>query len=321
MLEAKSQVVDPGQSIKIAVCVITCLRPDGLRRMLEGLAKQKFSKNPKPDIRIIIVDNDSEGSAKPVCENFVQIFGECLEYDVEKERGIPIARNHAVNMAKDKVDFIAILDDDEVPESDWLDELLTAQCEFDADILTGPVKPYFVDQSASWLQSFFGSGHLPNGHLLANSYDYVYTSNLFAKSKIFREISFDERFRFSGAEDTFLFMEVFEKGYKVVWADKALVTEWLPSSRTNPKWLCERAYSKGNRFALCELTQHSSVFLQIVRASKGLVHTTRGCLMVLLSLGRRLSFIKGMQSIFLGIGMITGSIGWKYQEYKQIHRV
>lgn len=322
MLDNQVQSVDTDQPIRIAVCVITCLRPEGLRRLLEGLEKQEFRKNRKPNICIAIVDNDADGSAKPICEKFTQTFEDVnLLYEIEKQRGIPFARNHSVNMVKNQVDFIAILDDDEVPDIYWLDELMTAQREFDADILTGPVKPYLVDESASWLQSFFGSGHLPNGHLLFNNYDYVYTSNLFARAQVFNELNFDERFGASGADDTFLFMQVFKKGFKAIWADNALVTEWLPRSRTNPQWLWKRSYSKGNRFALCELTNNASLIVQFTRAIKGCVHTLRGCFAVLLSIGRTLPFIRGIQSICLGVGMITGSIGWKYQEYKEIHRV
>ena len=166
--------------------MITCFRPDGLRRLLEGLVGQKFSKNITPDIRIVIVDNDAEGSAKVICDDFTAKHDVNLEYDIEKQRGIPFARNHSVDiaMAIKDVDFIAIMDDDEVPAENWLDELMAAQKEFDADILTGPVQPHFVDCSDEWLTSFFGSGNLPNGQNLKNNYEYVYTSNLLALSLI-----------------------------------------------------------------------------------------------------------------------------------------
>ena len=288
---------------------------------MEGLINQKFTTNIKPEICIIIVDNDAEGSAKVICNEFIERYDINLKYDIEKQRGIPIARNHSIDMVEENTDFIAILDDDEVPAEDWLDEFITAQEEFDADILTGPVKAHFVDCSDEWLKSFFGSGNLPNGHNLNKDYNFVYTSNLFAKATLFQHIRFDERFRFTGGSDTHLFMQINNNGYKVVWAARALVTEWLPPSRTNIKWILLRAYRLGNGFAFCELVQHPSPVTRIQRLAKGVFRLTQGLLTGIVSIGRKIQFIRGIQTACLGIGMITGSFGSTYQEYQTIHRV
>ncbi|MEL6441976.1 MAG: glycosyltransferase [Cyanobacteria bacterium J06621_8] len=320
-LENEIQTPNNPKSIKVAICVITCFRPDGLKRLLEGIAAQQFSKNSQPDIHLVVVDNDAEGSAKNVCDQFMAEHDVKLQFDIEKQRGIPFARNHSVDLVKNEVDFIAILDDDEVPAEDWLDELLAAQQEFKADILTGPVAPHFVQPTADWLHGFFGSGNLPNGQNLLHKYGYVYTSNLFAKAELFQKIRFDEQFRSNGADDTHLFMQVYDNGFKAVWADKALVTEWLPASRTNPKWLWQRAYRRGNGFAFCELVQSRTLGTRIQRLAKGAFRFIQGILTAVVSLGRKAVFVRGIQTAFLGAGMITGSFGSQYQEYTKIHQV
>jgi succinoglycan biosynthesis protein ExoM len=316
-----NETLNKNNSLKIAVCVITCFRPDGLKRLLEGVAKQKFTKNPIPDLRIVIVDNDANGSAKSVCNDFIAHHDIQLLYEIEQQRGIPFARNHSVDMVKNDVDFIAIMDDDEVPADNWLDELLSAQQEFSADILTGPVQPHFVERPADWLQGFFRSGNLSNGENLRHNYSYAYTSNLFAKAELFQQIRFDEQFRSNGADDTHLFMQVYQKGYKAVWAENAWVTEWLPASRTNYKWLWQRAYRRGNGFAFCELVQNRSFATRLQRFIKGFFRLIQGLLTAAISFGRKAVFVKGIQTFFLGVGMITGSFGSEYQEYKTIHPV
>ncbi|MEL6495070.1 MAG: glycosyltransferase family 2 protein [Cyanobacteria bacterium J06623_7] len=321
VVENEVETSNNPKPIKIAVCVITCFRPDGLKRLLHGMAVQKFTNNSPPDIRIIIVDNDAEGSARSVCDEFVAQHDIPLKYEIEEQRGIPFARNHSVDIAKNDVDFIAIMDDDEVPAENWLDELMTAQKEFAADILTGPVAPHFVEKPAEWLLDFFGSGNLTNGQNLHRHYGYVYTSNLFARAELFQHIRFDEQFRSNGADDTHLFMQVEEKGYKAVWANRALVTEWLPASRTNYKWLWQRAYRRGNGFAFCELVQNRSIGTRIQRFAKGIFRFVQGILTAAISLGRRAVFVRGIQTACLGAGMITGSFGSEYQEYRKIHRV
>lgn len=321
-VENEIETSNNAKAIKIAVCIITCFRPDGLKRLLDGMVKQKFTKSSEPEIKLVIVDNDEQGSARSVCEEFQTTHDKIqLEYDIEKQRGIPFARNHSVDMAKNDVDFIAIMDDDEVPAENWLDELMAAQKEFSADILTGPVAPHFVEQPADWLRGFFGSGNLANGQNLRHNYGYAYTSNLFAKAELFQHIRFDEQFRSNGADDTHLFMQVYEQGYKAVWADKALVTEWLPASRTNYKWLWQRAYRRGNGFAFCELVQNRTLATRIQRFAKGIFRLTQGILTAALFFGRKAVFVGGIQTAFLGAGMITGSFGSEYQEYTTIHRV
>ena len=319
--ETETETHNDIKPVKIAVCVITCFRPDGLHRLLEGIAAQKFTKNTPPDVQLAIVDNDAEGSAQSICEDFSANHDLKLEYEIEKQRGIPFARNHSVDMVKENVDFIAIMDDDEVPAENWLDELMAAQQEFEADILTGPVAPHFMEQPADWLVNFFGSGNLIDGQNLKDNYGFAYTSNLFARAELFQHIRFDEQFRSNGADDTHLFMQVHEKGYKAVWADKALVTEWLPGSRTNYKWLWQRAYRRGNGFAFCELVQSRTLGTRIQRFAKGIFRFVQGGLTAILSLGRKAVFVRGIQTSCLGLGMITGSFGSEYQEYQKIHRV
>jgi len=320
-LESENETSNVAKPVSIAICVITCFRPDGLRRLLAGLAAQKFTKNTYPKMQIVIVDNDAEGSARSICDEFTAKHNVKLQYDIEAQRGIPFARNHAVDMVKNNVDFIAIIDDDEVPAENWLDELLAAQQEFGADILTGPVIPHFMELTDPWLREFFGSGNLPNGHDLLHNYGYAYTSNLLGKAKLFQHIRFDDRFALIGAEDTHLFRQIFREGYKAVWADNARVTEWLPASRTNSKWLWKRAYSRGSRFALSELIQDRTLKTRIQRIAKGSFRFVQGLATAIVSVGRKPVFVRGVQTACLGMGMITGSFGIEYQEYKTIHRV
>ena len=85
--------------MKIAVCVPTYKRPQGLAKLLEALGKMTFS-GADPKLRIIVVDNDPKGSAHAVFENFKNKLGWPLEYHVEKRRGIPFARNKCLAIGR-----------------------------------------------------------------------------------------------------------------------------------------------------------------------------------------------------------------------------
>ena len=104
---------------------LTFRRPRGLEALLTSLAKLD---NPGPGygVKVIIVDNDPDGSARSIVETCRTTMPWELVYTVEPRRGIPFGRNTAVRTAGD-ADFVAFLDDDEVAEPDWLTELLRVQ--------------------------------------------------------------------------------------------------------------------------------------------------------------------------------------------------
>ncbi|BAZ31746.1 glycosyl transferase family protein [Cylindrospermum sp. NIES-4074] len=69
---------------------------------------------------IIIIDNNSSDNTAELIENYQKSSkSNCpLRYFLEREQGIPFARKRAVSEARGE--FIAFIDDDNVPASDWV---------------------------------------------------------------------------------------------------------------------------------------------------------------------------------------------------------
>lgn len=136
----------------VSICVATYQRPEGLKRLMAGLDRLIFTKLEQPQIEIILVDNDPTCSARTFCEQFQLQFKWSLKYFSEPQRGISYERNKAVAEASDAADFILFIDDDEVPEPAWLDELLIAQQAYNADVVAGPSLPFFpVPDTPEWV--------------------------------------------------------------------------------------------------------------------------------------------------------------------------
>lgn len=307
--------------MRVAVCVITCQRPEGLKRLLDGLNELTFDKCEAPDVEIIVVDNDPAGSACAFCEEIRSDLRWPLKCCVEPRRGIPYARSKSVACAEESADFIATLDDDEVPEPLWLDELLYAQQRYDADVVGGPVLPYFDEPVPSWVTKgkFFDRRRHPTGSLLR----VAATNNALIRAEIFRNMDehFSPRLGMTGADDTHFFMRVYRAGYKMVWADDALVHEWIPASRANAKWLLKRAYGLGTRITLCELDVEPSNSTRATRVVKASGRIIQGVLLAPLSpiLGGRRALLRALQYIARGAGIFAGLAGKGYQEYRKIH--
>ena len=279
------EYIEETMTTLVAICVITYQRPKGLERLLNGLNRLTFSQSKSLDVRVIVVDNDSTGSASQVCESIIPSFKYPLTYSIEPCRGISNARNRAIAYVPQEADFVAFIDDDEVPEASWLNELLTTQYEYDADVVSGSVLPYFPSKTvATWVIKgrFFERPRYPTGHLRKTAA----TNNVLVRGEIFRtmEKHFDVRFALTGGEDGHLFRRIYRAGYKIVWSDLALVYEWIPESRTNIKWLLQRTYRTYSTFSLHEKEFNGSIKTQSIAAIKASGRIIIGILLILPSL-------------------------------------
>ncbi len=102
----------------VAICALTLHRPRGLDALLGSLAGLD-DPGAAFDVKVVIVDNDGDGSAEAVVDRWRPEFPWELVYVVEARPGIPCGRNAAIRAAG-AVDFIAFLDDDETADPNWL---------------------------------------------------------------------------------------------------------------------------------------------------------------------------------------------------------
>ena len=127
--------------VKVDICVSTMGRPDWLRMLMEGLSSQQTRTPRHLDVRVIVVDNDSgrtgcRAIGSSAIPEYMPIV--CVH---EPRRGIPMTRNAAVGLVRHDADFVAFVDDDEVPEPDWLQRLLEVAESTGCGAVGGPVVP------------------------------------------------------------------------------------------------------------------------------------------------------------------------------------
>jgi succinoglycan biosynthesis protein ExoM len=303
----------------VSVCIITYRRPQGLARLLGALNSLTFMKCPAAVIEVIVVDNDAQQSGAAVCRDWPAGRFQ-LTYDVEPRRGISQARNRAVRRASATADFIAFVDDDEVPSPFWLDELLYVQGTWDADVIAGPVLPAFPETVPPWAIKgrFFERARYPTGHRSPH----VGAGNALVRAQLFREkgLVFDERMALTVGEDVLLFSRMLRLGYSIVWADDAVVYEWVPDSRLTPGWVLQRAYRLGNTWSLCERELNPSMATRLMRIAKGLGRIVQGIVLLppSLLLGPH-AVLNSVRWIMLGTGNLSGVAGFRYEEYRKAH--
>lgn len=303
-------------AVRVAVCIATCERPQGLKRLLGGLERLVFAKQPTPELRVIIVENGVPSGARDLCDAMGRSSRWRLQYESEPRVGIPYARNHAVRCARPWADFVAFIDDDEVPEPSWLDELLHVQTTYQADAVAGPLLRRFEGPVPDWIAEgrFFEQKRRPTG----TPRHRASTANTLVRRAVFDGIGeFDERFALTGGEDTHFFLRAHLRGYRTVWADEAIVQEFVPRSRTTVGWLLRRSYRYGNTWSLCERELWPGHWVRVRRIGRE-VRNIVGSAVVLLPalLSGKVATVNCLRRICEAAGNITGVLGLRYEEYR-----
>lgn len=143
-------VADSAESVateEITVCICTYRRLELLERLLVAVAAQRTDGLFR--YSCVIVDNDASESARELVERLQLTFPVPIRYAVEPARNFALVRNRAVGMATGNL--FAFIDDDEVPNEDWLLQMLGLLHRTGADAVLGPVRPYFENEPPSWI--------------------------------------------------------------------------------------------------------------------------------------------------------------------------
>jgi succinoglycan biosynthesis protein ExoM len=226
----------------ISVCIPTYKRPSMLSRCLAALKNQEtrgFTYS------VVVIDNDIDQSSKKIVLEWQEKYPVQISYDVEPEQNISCARNKAVTNSSG--DLIAFIDDDEFPDSEWLQTLYSTLLSSKADGVLGPVISYFEIQPPEWVikSQLLERMSFATGTVLKP--EYMRTGNVLMDKRILEGEAnpFDPRFGRTGGEDGDFFRRMTERSYRFVWCKEAPVYETITPERFTRKYFIKRAILRG----------------------------------------------------------------------------
>ena len=256
---------------------------------------------------IVVVDNDVSQSARSIVDiqkyrNSIQI-----DYFVEPRQSIPLARNKAIENSKGN--YIAFIDDDEVPTDKWLLNLYNSCLKYRADGVLGPVKPIFQKKPPNWIikGKLFERPSYKTGKIL--EWPNTRTGNVLLRKEIFHKSFnlFNSKFRHS--EDQEFFKRMTQQGYVFIWCEEALLYEIETIDRFKKIYFIRRALLRGN-ISLRLRSKKSFLILKSLIAF--LIYTLS--LPILLFLSKHLFFRYSVKDCD-HLGRLLSAIGVDMQKY------
>nr|WP_276617049.1 glycosyltransferase [Roseimicrobium sp. ORNL1] len=201
----------------LSVCIVTRGRPALLRECLEIVINGQSLSREHYDV--IVSDDDPEHSAKKVVEEFAGVT-----WVSGPARGVAANRNKVVGQSRGE--WIVFVDDDELPEPNWLAEVHKAALSGQWDVIEGVVQPTDYPDSIFWYAPTVESPGL------------FCTANLAIRRDTFVALGgFDEQFAISH-EDMDLGRRIRNAGVPTTFLPKAVVKH--PARRQKLKTIFTR---------------------------------------------------------------------------------
>jgi glycosyltransferase involved in cell wall biosynthesis len=214
---------------------------------LESVARQTVVDDIR--IRVLIADNDPDRHEAMLVANELSVaFPFELRAELVAHPGISAVRNVILDHGDAwAANFIAMIDDDETADPNWLRELIEVQRRFGADLVSGPsiptfegpVSPEILHAKAFWYNAKLGDELVSLFHATNNV--------LLSRDALVQlgALRFDDAFGLTGGGDKEFFTRLKKRGATFAWASKAITYEHVPSARLNTRWILRRNYRIG----------------------------------------------------------------------------
>lgn len=209
----------------MSVIIPTFNRCEMLAEALTSVGCQTF---PSEQYEIVVVDNGSIDGTRQLVSRLNEDGEKEIRYVYESRPGLHWARHAGAVAARGEI--LAYIDDDAIPQPDWLEELDKAYTYFDADCAGGKINIQWDRQPPEWVIPY--EPHLgrldygPEWRIL-NTNESINGGNFtILRKRLFEIGGFNPdqiNQQLVGDGETGLCLKIHQRGWKMVWVPKAIV--------------------------------------------------------------------------------------------------
>ncbi len=304
----------------VAICVCTCLRPKMLSACLASLNDLVIPDGVR--VSIIVIDNDPKETAAKVVQIFSESSPRQIFYFNEPRRGIPFARNTAINASEQlDVNWIAFIDDDEIADRNWLAALMAPEY-LNVPVLMGQQIIVYPKPLPFWVIERERRSQKEGLKLKT-----AYTNNVRFSTDLVRSgLRFNETLGFMGGEDNEFFSTAHSLGFEIRQTRRAITYETMHRERLTYMAQIKRTYwtSMANIRGVALVRGRNKVVLTKMHTIP--VYTAFGLVELIASfffIAAGLKYFKrralaGGRKIAKGVGRAAFMLGYLPEPYRNI---
>ena len=314
----RSPGLDAG-AVELVVTVPTFRRPAQVLETLASLQRQQTARR----FAVVLIENEAEKregaiAATPLFESGA-IAGMII---IAHERGNCCAYNAGFETALanfPRSSWVAVIDDDEVADPEWLQRMCATSERFAAGIVGGPQLPVFPHNSDKRFTGHpvFVPPYRESGPVAA-----LYSSgNLLMRRDVLIALGMpflDLRFNFMGGGDADFLSRAAAKGFKLAWCAEAPVRETVPARRLEADWIRARSLRNGVISTLVEKKKRAASPVGNLRVfAKSLALLAASPFRGLARLLQTGSPSTAMYPVYVAIGRVLAEFGYSNEQYRQ----
>lgn len=263
-------------------------------------------------VELLIINNSGPDHAD-VLKNILltsSIGEKCSVRQIDSPKNnIATGRNMVLDSSKYR--YIAFIDDDEIPTKQWLIELAKVMFEHNCAAVSGPVHAQYPEGTSKLLKSI-------DLHNTIDKFDgddlrYTGTGNVLIDKEKILDLRFDEKYGRTGGSDTDFFLRLTDTYERILWAEKAALSEKIPADRASFRYFLNRCISQGRNFRQIKMARGEIASLLMFRIRAVCVVLLSVCVAVMLLLLRSKKAGKWIKRACANIGFLVKPANMLYE--------
>ncbi|MBW1793717.1 MAG: glycosyltransferase family 2 protein [Deltaproteobacteria bacterium] len=238
----------------LTVAICTYNRGGRLPKLVMALRQQECPIS----FEILVVDNNSTDNTQVVLDKLAKMDGPAVRFVKEAKQGIVHARNRAIEESGNST-YLAFIDDDELPGSNWLNAAIDALERERAECVGGEIRVSLpFEERPFWLEGellpFLGEvKNGPDPFWITDSSTPVWSGNVAYQTSIFSNgLRFDYRYNrqghvIGGGSDEIMFHTLLDGGVRIRYRPDMLIEHLVERWRLKRSYFLKLHYKTGWR--------------------------------------------------------------------------